>query len=201
MSIVSFNLVIVGVGGQGTLLASKIVGAAAMSQGCEVKVSEVHGMAQRGGSVITHVRAGEKVYAPLVTQGEADFVMAFEELEALRAASFCKQDGVMVVNRQQIMPMPVIIGTMTYPEDPLHTLEDRVRLVSMDALALAKERHNPRGVNMVLLGALSNAFPWEVEVWENALRISVRSHTLEKNWECFLAGKNLSINMLQGIKA
>ena len=192
MSVVSFNLVIVGVGGQGTLLASKIVGAAAMSQGCQVKVSEVHGMAQRGGSVITHVRAGENVFAPLVTHGEADIVMAFEELEAMRAVPFCKAGGLMVVNRQQIMPMPVITGAATYPDDPLGQLAHQVRLISMDALSMANSYQNPRGVNMVLLGAISHVFPWPQAVWEEALRTSVRPHTFEQNWQCFLAGQAAS---------
>lgn len=185
-----FDLVIVGVGGQGTLLASKILGLAALNTDCAVKVSEVHGMAQRGGSVITHVRVGDRVHAPLVSQGQADYVVAFEELEAARAASFLKQDGLMIVNSQQIMPMPVILGAAEYPQGLLDTLRAKHRVEAMDALALAEQAGSMRAVNLVLMGALSRHLPWNESVWEDAIGACVPKKTLEINLRAFRSGRN-----------
>ncbi|MEA5144698.1 MAG: indolepyruvate oxidoreductase subunit beta [Candidatus Limiplasma sp.] len=185
-----FDLVIVGVGGQGTLLASKILGRLAVAQGLGVKVSEVHGMSQRGGSVITHVRVGDAVHAPLVTMGTADFLLSFEALEAARAAGYLKPNGVAIVNSQRIMPMPVITGAAAYPEDtlgqsalPQHTLE------AVDALALAVEAGSQKAVNLVLLGMLSRHLPFEVEAWKQAIATSVPRATLATNIKAFEAGR------------
>jgi indolepyruvate ferredoxin oxidoreductase beta subunit len=183
-----FDLVIVGVGGQGTLLASKILGYIALEEGCDVKVSEVHGMAQRGGSVITHVRVGEKVHAPLVSFGHADYLLAFEELEAARAAYFLKPGGILIVNGQRILPMPVITGTAKYPEEPLCSLGETCRIEKLDALAMAENSGSQRAVNLVLLGALSKHLPWEKNVWHKAIAACVPPKTLETNIRAFEAG-------------
>lgn len=183
-----FDLVIVGVGGQGTLLASKILGHIALEEGRDVKVSEVHGMAQRGGSVITHVRVGEQVHAPLVSTGCADYLLAFEELEAARAISFLKPGGSLIVNTQRILPMPVITGTAKYPEEPLCISEEVCRTVKLDALSMAEACGSFRAVNLVLLGALSKQLPWEREVWHKAIGACVPPKTLEVNLKAFDMG-------------
>lgn len=184
----SFDLVIVGVGGQGTLLSSKILGDAALRTGCEVKVSEVHGMAQRGGSVITHVRVGEQVHAPLVSLGQADYVVAFEALEAARAADFLKKDGVLIVNTQEIWPMPVIMGNVAYPENCLAPIAASHQVKAMDALGMAIASGSQRAVNLVLLGALSKYLPWSEDVWEAAITACVPPKTLAVNLAAFKAG-------------
>ena len=184
----AFDLVIVGVGGQGTLLSSKILGDAALRMNCEVKVSEVHGMAQRGGSVITHVRVGEKVHAPLVSVGQADFVVAFEALEAARAADFLKPEGVLIVNTQQIWPMPVIMGNVPYPDSCVENLKTSCQVEAMDALQMAIASGSQRAVNLVLLGALSKHLPWPQEIWEAAITACVPPKTLAVNLAAFKAG-------------
>lgn len=183
-----FDLVIVGVGGQGTLLASKILGHIALEEGCDVKVSEVHGMAQRGGSVITHVRVGEKVYAPLVSPGQADYLLAFEELEAARAAYFLKPGGILIESSQRILPMPVITGTAEYPEDPLGSLGETCRIEKLNALEIAEKSGSQRAVNLTLLGALSKHLPWEKDVWHKAIAACVPPKTLDINITAFDAG-------------
>ena len=188
MSHIAFDLVIVGVGGQGTLLASKILGRLAMTQGCEVKVSEVHGMSQRGGSVITHVRVGTDVFAPLVSEGHADFLLGFEALEAARAASFLKPGGVAIVNSQQILPMPVITGAMAYPGNPMGLLGQH-RVESVDALGMALEAGNAKAVNLVLLGLLSRHLPFSEEAWKEAIGYCVPRKTLPINIEAFAKGR------------
>ena len=181
------NIVIVGVGGQGTLLASKILGAIALSQGLDVKVSEIHGMAQRGGSVITHVRMGEKVHAPLVSPGEADYIVAFEWLEALRAEHFLKADGLMIANTQRIMPMPVILGSAEYPEQ-----DTKVNCVKMDAYQVACDAGSVRSVNMALLGVLCSYLPFEQSVWEDTIERTVPPRTLDTNYRAFRAGRKIA---------
>lgn len=178
------NIIIVGVGGQGTLLASKVLGALAMRENMDVKLSEVHGMAQRGGSVITHVRMGEKVHAPLVSLREADFVLAFEHLEALRAENYVKPDGLMIANVQEIMPMPVILGQKEYPKEKLS-----VRSLQLDAYDIALRAGNQRSVNMVLLGALSHYLPWTEETWLAAMESVVPPKTLSINNCAFKLGR------------
>ena len=183
----NFDLVIVGVGGQGTLLASKILGHLALKEGCGVKVSEVHGMSQRGGSVITHVRVGNEVYSPIVADGEADFLLSFEELEAARAASFLKKDGVAIVNTQVIWPMPVIIGAMQYPEAPLNGFAQKVECA--DALAIAAECGNQKALNLVLLGMLSRHLEFTEEAWKESIAACVPQKTLAINLAAFERGR------------
>lgn len=190
MSKPAFDLVIVGVGGQGTLLASKILGRLALAAGLHVKVSEVHGMSQRGGSVITHVRVGDAVHAPLVGLAGADYLLSFEALEAARAAAYLKADGVAIVNAQRILPMPVITGAATYPADPL---KDAVlaghRVEAVDALALAVSAGSQKAVNLVLLGMLSQHLPFADEQWRQAIASSVPRATMAVNIKAFEAGR------------
>ena len=190
MSQVKFDLVIVGVGGQGTLLASKILGRLALKQGCGVKVSEVHGMSQRGGSVITHVRVGDRVHSPIVTPGEADYLLSFEQLEAARAAEFLKPEGVAIVNTQCILPMPVITGSVSYPADPLAQLGDR-RVEKADALGIAVECGSQKALNLVLLGMLSRHLPFAEEAWHEAIGACVPKKTLPVNLAAFTRGREL----------
>lgn len=188
----AWNIVIVGVGGQGTLLASRVLGHIAQGQGYDVKVSEVHGMSQRGGSVITYVRMDEKVYSPLVEQKGADFLLAFEELEALRALPYLRDDGTLIVNTQRIMPLPVTIGAAKYPEHIVETLQENAdRVIALDALPLAKEAGNDRAVNTVLLGVLAARLPFAHEVWQEALAAMVPARFLEANKAAFAMGYQL----------
>ena len=185
----TLNIVIVGVGGQGTLLASRVLGHIAQQKGYDVKVSEVHGMSQRGGSVITYVRMGQKVFSPLVEQGGADYLLAFEELEALRALPLLKTDGVLIMNTQKINPLPVTLKLMEYPPDIVGYLQNQCDLVAMDALPLAKAAGNERAVNTVLLGALSARLPFEESLWTKALEACVKPQFLESNLAAFAAGR------------
>lgn len=188
MSNVQFDLVIVGVGGQGTLLASKILGRLALSENCGVKVSEVHGMSQRGGSVITHVRVGDRVHAPMVAMGQADYLLSFEALEAARAAGFLKPDGIAIVNTQRISPMSVVTGAASYPSDPLKALSGH-KVEQTDALALAVKAGNQKALNLVLLGMLSRHLPFSVEDWHQAIGACVPKKTLEVNIAAFTSGR------------
>ncbi len=183
-----FDLVIVGVGGQGTLLASKILGRLAMDAGQNVKVSEVHGMSQRGGSVITHVRAGDQVLAPLVTPGEADFLIAFEALEAARAQSYLKPNGVLIVNTQEIAPMPVVTGQVAYPDHPLDAFASQT-VEGVDALALAHKAGNQKVVNLVLLGMLSRHLEFTEEQWKQAIALCLPRKLLPVNIRAFELGR------------
>ncbi len=187
----AFDLVIVGVGGQGTLLASKILGKLALMENCGVKVSEVHGMSQRGGSVITHVRVADEVFAPMVAEGQADFVLSFEALEAARAASFLKKEGVAIVNTQQILPMPVITGAVNYPTNVLDVFAGH-KIESTDALALAIEAGNPKSLNLVLLGMLSKHLWFSESSWEEAITSCVPPKTLSINQQAFKLGRELN---------
>ena len=155
----ALNIMIVGVGGQGSLLASKLLGKLLVNEGYDVKVSEVHGMSQRGGSVVTYVRADEKVYSPIIDKGEADFIVSFEKLEAGRYASFLKKDGKIIVNSQEIDPMPVIIGAAEYPTDVLEELKNKgLNIDAIDALTPANEAGSSKAVNIVLLGCAARYF-------------------------------------------
>lgn len=186
------NVLIVGVGGQGTLLASKVIGTAALVHGFDVKQSEVHGMAQRGGSVVTFVRFGEKVYSPLVEKGQADIVLAFEKLEALRWVEYLKPQGTMIVNEQEIAPLPVIIGAESYPSDILMTLQNMpIHVVAADALTLAKEAGEVRAVNVVLMGILAKYLAFTKEEWEHALRDVLPAKVVDVNLAAFHAGYQL----------
>ena len=182
------SIMIVGVGGQGTLLTSRILGNAILGEGYDVKVSEVHGMSQRGGSVITYVKYGEKVSSPKICQGEADIVLAFELLEALRALPFVKKGGKMIVNTQKIDPMPVIIGATKYPEDIEKTLEKNTDLTAVDALSLAKEAGNIKAVNVVLIGVMAKNTDIPKEKWIEAIKSTVPEKFLEVNLKAFELG-------------
>ena len=183
------NIMIVGVGGQGTLLASKLMGAAFTARGLDVKVSEVHGMAQRGGSVVTYVRYGEKVLSPLVEKGEADVIIAFEQLEAARWLPFLKPDGIMIVNTQRIDPMPVIGGSAQYPDGLIDMLRGKnVTVLDVDAVKLAQQAGSLKAVNVVLLGVAARYLGLEKEAWEDIISKTVPPKTVEINQKAFLLG-------------
>jgi indolepyruvate ferredoxin oxidoreductase beta subunit len=191
MTVKTKNIMIVGVGGQGTLLASKLLGKILLMKGYDIKVSEVHGMSQRGGSVVTYVRYGEKVYSPIIDKGEADIILSFELLEAARWIEYLKTDGIIITNTQQTNPMPVITGAAEYPEN----LTDKIaaagaRAICFDALSLAEEAGSSKAVNLVLLGKLSNSFDFTEEEWMKAIEVSVPEKFLEINKKAFLLGKN-----------
>ena len=183
------SVMIVGVGGQGTLLASRILGNVVLARGYDVKMSEVHGMAQRGGSVVTYVKYGEKIYSPIVPKGEADIILAFEELEALRWLPFLRKDGKMIANTQQIDPMPVIIGSQEYPEKIIERLGDVCsNLVAVDALKLAMEAGNVKAVNVVLLGVMAKYTDIGEEEWMAAIEKTVPPKFLDINRKAFELG-------------
>ena len=182
---------IVGVGGQGTLLASKLLGRLLLTRDYDIKVSEVHGMSQRGGSVVTYVRYGDKVYSPIIDKGEADFILSFELLEAARAAEWLRPEGTIITNKQQINPMPVITGAASYPEDLLGKLKTLgLKVDALDALSLAQEAGSSKAVNLVLLGRLSNYFhDFTEEEWMEAIEQSVPPKFLEMNKKAFHLGR------------
>ena len=187
-------IMIVGVGGQGTLLASRILGNVLLSQGFDVKVSEVHGMSQRGGSVVTYVKYGDQVYSPVVNEGEADYILSFERLEAARWLAYLKKDGKMIVNDQRINPMPVITGAMAYPEDILSKLSAKgADILPVDALSLALQAGNSKAVNVVLMGVLSSIMDFSADVWNAALEATVPARFLELNKTAFELGRNASL--------
>ena len=183
------SIIIVGVGGQGSLLASKLLGRVLMNEDYDVKVSEVHGMSQRGGSVVTYVRFGDKVYSPIVDQGEADYIISFEKLEAARWASFLRKGGKIIVNSQQIDPMPVITGAAQYPKNILDELRNKgVEIDEVDALSLAKQAGSVKAVNIVLMGRLAKYFHIENEKWEKAIEQVVAPKFVEMNKKAFEIG-------------
>ncbi len=186
------NIMIVGVGGQGTLLASKLLGYVLLNSGYDVKVSEVHGMSQRGGSVVTYVRFGSKVYSPVIDKGEADIILAFEKLEAARWLEYLKPGGQIIVNTQEIEPMPVITGSMEYPCELIRKMEDAgAKVDAEDFLTLASKAGSSKAVNIALMGRLSKYFP-EIsdEDWRNAIVATVPPKYLELNLKAFELGKN-----------
>ncbi|MBE6916571.1 MAG: indolepyruvate oxidoreductase subunit beta [Ruminococcaceae bacterium] len=183
------NVMIVGVGGQGSLLASKLLGRLLLSKGYDIKVSEVHGMSQRGGSVVTYVRFGDKVYSPVIDKGQADYIVSFELLEAARWTEYLRPGGKIIANTQKINPMPVIIGAAEYPED----LEGKMRaagidLDAIDALTLAEQAGSSKAVNLVLMGRLSTYFDIPEEEWMQAIEASVPGKFLEMNKTAFKLG-------------
>lgn len=185
------SIMIVGVGGQGSLLASKLLGRLLMDEGYDVKVSEVHGMSQRGGSVVTYVRFGDKVYSPVVTEGEADIIIAFEKLEAARYAKYLKKDGTIVVNTQQIDPMPVIIGAAEYPTEVLDEISEKgLNVEKMDALSLAVQAGTPKAVNIVLMGKAAKYFDIPYDRWIQAIENTVAPKFVEMNKVAFELGYN-----------
>ena len=186
----SGNIMIVGVGGQGTLLASKMLGRIFLDQGVDVKVSEVHGMSQRGGSVVTYVRYGDKVYSPIIDRGEADLILSFELLEAARWLEYLRPDGTIITNSAGINPMPVVSGATEYPKDLVKKIQDLgVNIDAFDALDLAVKAGSSRAVNIVLLGRLSKRFDLGIDEWLKALEASVPSRFLEMNKKAFLLGR------------
>ncbi len=184
------SVMIVGVGGQGSLLASTLLGKLLVNEGYDVKVSEVHGMSQRGGSVVTYVRFGEKVYSPIIDMGTADAIISFEKLEAGRWAPYLKEGGVIITNTQQIDPMPVVTGAATYPVNILEELESKVNVVSLDALSLAEEAGSARAVNIVLMGRLAKTLDIPYESWEKALKSVVKPQFVDINLKAFSLGYN-----------
>ena len=182
----SINIMIVGVGGQGSLLASKLLGKLFADEGYDVKVSEVHGMSQRGGSVVTYVRCADKVYSPVISRGEADFIVSFEKLEAARYTECLKAGGKIVTNLQEIDPMPVITGNSEYPHDVLDELKKLgVEVDGIDALSLALEAGSPKCVNIVLMGRLSKYFDFSEEKWLKAIEDTVAPKFAELNKKAF----------------
>lgn len=184
------NVMIVGVGGQGSLLASKLLGKVLVDAGYDVKVSEVHGMSQRGGSVVTYVRFGDKVASPIIDLGESDFILSFEKLEAARYAEYLSPRGKIIVNTQEIDPMPVIVGKAVYPSHVLNELESRdVTVDAVDALTLAEKAGTAKAVNVVLLGRLARSLPdIPREAWQDAIKSSVKPKFVEVNLRAFDLG-------------
>ncbi len=184
----NLNIMIVGVGGQGTLLASRILGNVAVKSGYDVKVSEVHGMSQRGGSVVTYVKMGNKVYSPLIEKGEADIIIAFELLEALRWVDYLKKGGTLVVNDQEINPMPVITGKQKYPENILSRLkESGINVQSINALDIARKCGNIKAANVVLIALMAKSTKIETKVWKQVLKEVIPPKFFEVNIKAFEA--------------
>jgi len=185
------NIMIVGVGGQGTLLASKLLGRMLLGKGYDVKVSEVHGMSQRGGSVVTYVRYGDKVCSPVIDKGQADFILSFELLEAARWTEYLKPGGKIITNTQQTNPMPVIIGAAEYPADLVAKMQALgMDVDAIDALALAEQAGSSKAVNIVLLGRLAKWYDFTREEWLAAIEESVPPKFLEMNKRAFELGYN-----------
>ena len=182
------NIMIVGVGGQGTLLTSRILGGITTAAGYDVKLSEVHGMSQRGGSVVTYVRYGEKVAEPIVEEGHADVLIAFEKLEALRYAHFLKKDGALIVNDWRIDPMPVVIGAAEYPENILDTLKKDHKVVSIDAMDEAKKLGNSRVFNTIIIGVAAKNMDFDKQQWLDVIANTVPPKTVEINQKAFEVG-------------
>lgn len=181
------NIMIVGVGGQGTLLTSRILGGITLDAGYDVKLSEVHGMAQRGGSVVTFVRYGEKVAEPIVEQGQADVLIAFEKLEALRYAHFLKKDGVLIINDQRIEPITVVTGAAQYPEHIIEDLEKEHTVYKIDAMEEAKKLGNAKVFNIIVLGMAAKHMDFSKEAWLNVIEKTVPPKTVQINQKAFLA--------------
>ncbi len=184
------NVMVVGVGGQGTLLTSRIIGKTALNAGFDVKLSEVHGMAQRGGSVVTFVRFGENVSEPVVEEGDADILISFERLEALRYAHFLKKDGIIIVNDCRIDPMTVVIGASKYPENIIETLNENHKVYTIDGLAIAKELGNSKVLNSVVLGLAAKHIGFSKEEWVEVIKKTVPPATIELNEKAFEKGYN-----------
>lgn len=184
------SIMIVGVGGQGSLLASRLLGNVLLAQNYDVKVSEVHGMSQRGGSVVTYVKYGEKVYSPVIEKGEADAVISFELLEAARCLPYLKKGGHLITSTQKIDPMPVITGAAEYPSELENQLEAAgADLVAVDALKLAEEAGSAKASNVVLMGVLAARMDFPDEIWQSAIEQCVPEKFLELNKKAFELGK------------
>ena len=184
---------IVGVGGQGALLASRILGNAVLLEGYDIKVSEVHGMSQRGGSVVTYVKYGEKVASPVICRGEADVIMSFELLEAARWLPYLKKGGTIITNTQRINPMPVITGAAEYPEDLVEKIRATgAKVIAADALAIAREAGSEKAVNVALIGLMARTLGFDRGTLEEAIRMSVPEKFLELNLKAFDLGEKAS---------
>ena len=179
------NIMIVGVGGQGTLLASRILGNAVISEGYDVKVSEVHGMSQRGGSVVTYVKYGDKVFSPIIDRGEADMILAFEKLEAARALPYLKEGGTVILNDREIAPMPVITGAAEYPDGLVDDIAAKAKVIAIDALSLSLEAGSAKAVNVVLIGVLARSSDISKEVWIQTIKDTVPAKFLDLNLKAF----------------
>lgn len=186
------NIMIVGVGGQGTLLTSRILGGVMLDGGYQVKLSEVHGMAQRGGSVVTFVRYGDEVCEPIVEEGCADVLIAFERLEALRYAHFLKKDGVLIVNDQRMDPMPVVMGAAEYPENIIENLSKEYKVISVDAMSKAKELGNPKVFNVIILGVAARHMDFSKEDWMKVIEKTVKPKFIDLNKQAFEEGFRLA---------
>jgi len=186
----TFSIMIVGVGGQGSLLASRIIGDVFLAQGYDVKVSEVHGMSQRGGSVVTYVRFGENVASPVICEGEADIILSFEQLEAARWLPSLKPGGKIITATQRINPMPVIAGTAKYPENLIEKLKAQgASVIAVDAAALAERAGNIKAANVVLIGVLSKLFGINRDVWLSALKDNIPQKYIDVNIAAFELGE------------
>lgn len=184
------SVMIVGVGGQGSLLASRLLGNVLLAQGFDVKVSEVHGMSQRGGSVVTYVKYGDEVNSPVIEKGEADVVISFEQLEAARWVSYLKKGGHLITSTQKSNPMPVITGAATYPENIVEKLAGLgVDVIPVDALALAEEAGTAKASNVVLMGVLSAKMGFDEKLWQDAIEQCVPAKFLELNKKAFELGR------------
>ena len=182
------NVMIVGVGGQGTLLTSRIIGKTATQMGLDVKISEVHGMAQRGGSVVTFVRFGEKVYEPVVEEGQADVIIAFERLEALRYSHFLKKDGVLIINDCKIDPMTVVIGAKEYPQNIIEGLSEKHSVYTINGQEIAKQIGNSKVLNSAVLGYSAKFIGFDVDTWIDVIANTVPPKTIEINQKAFMQG-------------
>ena len=185
------SIMIVGVGGQGTLLSSRLLGAVLTTKGYDVKVSEVLGMSQRGGSVVTYVKYGDEVYSPIIEKGEADYILSFEQLEAARWLPYLKQGGKLIVNTQKIDPMPVVIGAAEYPQGVIEAIAATgTDITSIDALSLAVEAGSSKAVNVVLMGVLASKTDIAYDTWVEAVKATVPAKFLELNLKAFDLGYN-----------
>lgn len=191
----NLNIMIVGVGGQGTLLTSRIIGNTANSQGFDVKISEVHGMAQRGGSVVTYVRFGDKIAEPVVERGCAGVLIAFEKLEAMRYSSFLKKDGILIVNDCKIEPMPVVTGAEKYPENIIEKLTANYNVYVVNGESIAKNLGNSKVLNSVVLGFAAKFLGFGEEVWLDVLKKTVPPKTVAINEKAFKEGYNQKVNL------
>lgn len=192
---INASIVLAGVGGQGTLIAGKLLGILAMNLGLDVKVSEVHGMSQRGGSVVTYVKIAPEVHSPIIEEGTADFILSFEEVESIRWAKLLKKGGTMIVNTQQIKSLPVLMGQMKYPEGIIESLKssagDDAKIVSIDATGLSLETGTTKATNIVMLGALSNFFGADESEWKRAIEeaFASKAKTIPGNLSAFEKGR------------
>lgn len=189
------SIMIVGVGGQGSLLASRLLGNVLLAKGYDVKVSEVHGMSQRGGSVVTYVKYGDEVHSPVIEKGEADVIISFELLEAARWVPYLKKGGKLITSTQQLDPMPVITGAAEYPADIVDKLKNMgITVTAVNALALAEQAGNAKASNVVLMGVVASQTDFDDKLWQNAIEQCVPPKFLELNKTAFELGKNAAVN-------